>query len=72
MIDAKIGDFVTVSQKGLPPDESGRQGILVNENTILYESGEEIEFSELHAVVPDQDLWGSIRDFVLSWREQNN
>lgn len=71
MIKVKAGDFITASQKGLPKEEGIRQGIFIDKNTMFCESVGKIEISRIHAIVPDENLWGSTKEFVVNWRKDN-
>lgn len=65
----KRGDFVTAKLKG---KDDCRQGILISADQrsflILGESGVTYACEESAVVVPDENLWGSTKRFVDSWR----
>lgn len=65
---AEIGDFVTATVD-IPEQHPTRQGIYVDENHILGESGTVYKLIEIHAVLTV--LYGSTLEFVQNWRKDH-
>jgi hypothetical protein len=69
-IKMKIGDFVTARTT----DEKVRQGVVIvidkNNYTILGESGTKYICEGKGTVVPDENLFGSTKQFVLETRKR--